>query len=44
MAEKFGITFEHHDALEDAETCAKIASRLKIPENLISRFEYSGNA
>ena len=40
MAEKFGITFQHHDALEDAVTCAKIASRLEIPENFISRFEY----
>ena len=43
MAEKFGITFQHHDALEDAETCAKIASRLKIPENFICRFEYLPN-
>ena len=44
MAEKFGITFQHHDALEDAETCAKIASQLEIPENFICRFEYSCNA
>ena len=43
MAEKFGITFQHHDALEDAETCAKIASHLEIPENFICRFEYSHN-
>ncbi len=41
MAEHFGITFQHHDALEDAETCAKIASQLEIPENFIRRFEYS---
>ena len=40
MAEKFGITFQHHDALEDAETCARIASQLEIPENFISRFEF----
>ena len=40
MAALFGITFQHHDALEDAETCAKIASQLEIPENFISRFEY----
>ena len=40
LAEKFGITFMHHDALEDAETCVKIASQLEIPENFISRFEY----
>ena len=44
MAEKFGITFQHHDALEDAETCAKIASQLEIPENFICRFEYLANA
>ena len=44
MAEHFDITFQHHDALEDAETCAKIASQLEIPENLICRFEYSQNA
>ena len=43
MAEKFGITFQHHDALEDAETCAKIASQLEIPENFICRFEYLAN-
>ena len=41
MAEKFGITFQHHDALEDAETCAKIASLLEIPKNLIFQFEYT---
>ena len=40
MADIFGITFQHHDALEDAETCAKIASQLEIPENFICRFEY----
>ena len=44
MAEKFGITFQHHDALEDAETCAKIASQLEIPENFICQFEYPVNA
>lgn len=44
MADMFGITFQHHDALEDAETCAKIASQLEITENFICRFEYSGNA
>ena len=44
MADMFGITFQHHDALEDAETCAKIASQLEIPENFICRFEYLQNA
>ena len=44
MAEHFGITFQHHDALEDAETCAKIASQLEIPENFICRFEYLQDA
>ena len=43
MADIFGITFQHHDALEDAETCAKIASKLEIPENFIYRFEYLSN-
>jgi DNA polymerase-3 subunit epsilon len=43
MAELFGITFQHHDALEDAETCVKIASQLEIPENIVSRFEYSAD-
>ena len=44
MADMFGITFQHHDALEGAETCAKIASQLEIPENFICRFEYLQNA
>ena len=43
MADMFGITFQHHDALEDAETCAKIASQLEISENFICRFEYLQN-
>ena len=43
MADMFGITFQHHDALEDAETCVKIASHLEIPENFICRFEYLPN-
>ena len=43
MADRFGISFLHHDALEDAETCAKIASQLEIPENFIHRFEYFSN-
>ena len=44
MAEKFGITFQHHDALEDAETCVKIASQLEIPEKFIFQFEYPAKA
>ena len=44
MAEHFGITFQHNDALEDAENCSKIASQLEIPENFICRFEYLQNA
>ena len=43
MADMFGITFQHHDALEDAENCAKIASQLEIPKNFICRFEYLQN-
>ena len=30
MAEHFGIRFRHHDALEDAATCATIAARSGI--------------
>ena len=43
MAKMFGITFQPHDALDDAQTCAKIASQLEIPENFICRFEYLQN-
>ena len=43
MAKKFNIEFRHHDALEDAESCAKIVSQLEIPKNLICRFEYLQN-
>jgi DNA polymerase-3 subunit epsilon len=43
IAEKFDITFQHHDILENAETSVKIASLLKIPENFICRFEYLPN-
>jgi len=41
MAEHFGIAFRHHDALEDAETCASLFLRLGVPENLRNRFDYS---
>lgn len=41
VARHFGMTFRHHDALEDAATCARIACRLGIPENLRRRFEYA---
>ena len=44
QSDYLSAAFQYHDALEDAETCAKIASQLKIPENLICRFEYSQNA
>ena len=42
MAAEFGITFRHHDALEDAETCVRIASQLDFSENFIRRFAYPG--
>ncbi len=34
----FGIVFRHHDALEDAEACAKIIARLGIPDGMVQRF------
>ena len=45
MADMFAIIFQHHDALEDAESCAKkIRSPIGIPENFICRIEYLQNA
>ncbi len=38
MAERFGIVFQHHDALEDAMTCASIIARTGIPEGYIRHF------
>ena len=38
MAEHFGIRFRHHDALEDAATCATIAARSGIPMDIRRHF------
>ena len=38
MAERFGIVFQHHDALEDATACASIIARTGIPEGYIRHF------
>ncbi len=43
MADCFGITFRHHDALEDAAVCATLLSRINFPEKFIKTFEYSEN-
>ncbi len=40
VAEHFGITFQHHDALEDAMACVEIAARLGIKNNLIKQFDF----
>lgn len=41
VADHLGITFQHHDAYEDALTCASVACRLGIDETLFKPFEYS---
>ncbi|MBO7620925.1 MAG: hypothetical protein J6T06_10460, partial [Victivallales bacterium] len=38
MAERFGIVFQHHDALEDAMACASIIARTGIPEGFRQHF------
>jgi len=38
MAERFGIVFRHHDALEDAAACASIVARTGIPEGFTLHF------
>lgn len=40
MAAHFNIEFQHHDALEDAITCAAIIVQTGIPQNFIKQFEY----
>ena len=41
MAEHFGIVFRHHDALEDAATCACIVAQTGIPSDLRHHFEFN---
>lgn len=38
MAERFGIVFRHHDALEDAIACATIISKTGIPDGYLRHF------
>ena len=38
MAERFGIVFQHHDALDDAATCAGIIARTGIPDGCLHHF------
>lgn len=39
VANHLGFTFKHHDALEDAITCARIVGQVGIPEGLRSSFQ-----
>jgi DNA polymerase-3 subunit epsilon len=41
MAGHFGITFRHHDALNDAFACASIIARTGIPEGYVRHFQYN---
>ncbi len=41
VAEHFGISFQHHDALEDAMACVEIAAEIGIENNLIKQFDIS---
>ncbi len=41
MAEHFGITFQHHNALEDAAACAAIIYRTGIPDGFVKHFDSS---
>lgn len=38
VAQHLGLTFKHHDALEDAITCAKIIAHVGVPEGYQKRF------
>ncbi|MBQ9366621.1 MAG: hypothetical protein IJT83_02480 [Victivallales bacterium] len=38
MAERFGIVFRHHNALEDATACASIIAQTGIPEGYLRHF------
>lgn len=40
VAGRFGHSFKHHDALDDAIACATIIAHTGIPENCQKRFEY----
>ena len=38
IAERLGISFRHHDALEDAEACVRIIVQVGIPEGFTQHF------
>jgi DNA polymerase III epsilon subunit-like protein len=38
VAQHLGFTFKHHDALEDAITCAKIDAHVGVPEGSPNMF------
>ena len=40
MAAHFGIAFQHHDALEDARTCASIVAKTGIPDGCVKHFAF----
>jgi len=43
VARHLGFTFKHHDALEDARTCAQIIAQIGIPEGAPNMFHFSEN-
>ncbi len=42
MAERFGIEFRHHNAMEDAAACASIIARTGIPDGYLRHFSTGG--
>ncbi len=40
MADYFGIRFNHHEAFDDARTCAEIVRRTGIPPGALRRFAF----
>ena len=44
MAAYFGYTFHHHNALEDAMTCARIAGQIGIADEPLKTFTHIGKS
>jgi DNA polymerase III subunit epsilon len=44
VAAHLGFTFKHHDALEDAITCAKIIAHVGVPEEAPAMFHFPKNS
>jgi DNA polymerase-3 subunit epsilon len=44
VATHLGFTFTHHDALEDAITCAKIIAHVGVPEEATAMFYFPKNS